>query len=243
MKEKFKGFILGCILMSMLMGTVAYAATTSTSIEVFFRDLKYKIDGLDKVPSAGKGFIYEGTTYVPLRFIGESLGKSVEWDGKTGTIWVGKKEGKHTELTSLKFARYDVEGSARMWTDAEEDGTLSVAGVNFQKGISGRVYNVTGPERKASIDYNLNGKYTKLTAIVGMDDASQNANATGTIRIIGDGKELKVISSLRGGDNPSNIEVDVANVLKLQIVFEADTNENNKVETLWIDFLEPKLFE
>ncbi|NOU88852.1 hypothetical protein GC102_24330 [Paenibacillus sp. LMG 31460] len=241
MKEKFKGFIYGCIVTSMLTGSVAYAAT-STSIEVYFKNLKYKIDGVDKVPTEGKGFIYDGTTYVPLRFIGESLGKSVAWDGETETIWVGKKDGKHTELTSLKFARYDAEGNTEIWTDAKE-GTINVAGVNYQKGISGRVYNISSSEKKASIDYNVNGKYKKLTAIVGMDDASKNAKTTGTIRVIGDGKELKVISNLRGGDNASNIEVDVTNVLKLQIVFEADFNKNNNVEKLWIDFLEPKLYE
>lgn len=36
------------------------------------------------------GFVYEGTTYVPLRFMAESLGKEVAWDGKTSSIFVGR---------------------------------------------------------------------------------------------------------------------------------------------------------
>ncbi|CAG7651490.1 NPCBM/NEW2 domain-containing protein [Paenibacillus allorhizosphaerae] len=238
MKEKIKGFIYGCVVTSLITGSVAYAANP-TSIEVYFKDLKYKIDGLDKTPSEGQGFIYEGTTYVPLRFIGESLGKNVEWDGDTETIWVGKREGRFTGLTSLKYARTDGE----VWTD-EKPGTIEIAGTKYKNGIRAMVKNSSSSDGKASIDYNLNGNYKRLTALVGMDDASRNVKALGIIKVIGDGKELKVISKLIGGDNPINVDVDVTGVLKLQIVFEVDYDKNyNWAEILWVDFLEPKLFE
>jgi hypothetical protein len=38
-----------------------------------------------------EGFVYKGTTYVPLRFVAESLGKKVEWDQERLSIYVGKK--------------------------------------------------------------------------------------------------------------------------------------------------------
>lgn len=56
--------------------------------------LKYVFNGVEKVPdSNGQGFIYKGTTYVPLRFIGESLNKEVSWDDDTGAIWVSNDPG------------------------------------------------------------------------------------------------------------------------------------------------------
>jgi hypothetical protein len=42
-------------------------------------------------PTEGSGFIYDGVTYVPLRFLSEALGKKVEWDDATSTIWMGDR--------------------------------------------------------------------------------------------------------------------------------------------------------
>ncbi|NOU62913.1 peptidylprolyl isomerase [Paenibacillus sp. LMG 31461] len=87
MKDKVKGLIVGLTIGSVLSGTVALAA--GTQIEVAFRNLTYMFDGVEKTPTAGKGFIYEGDTYVPLRFMSDALGKKVTWDDATSTIWVG----------------------------------------------------------------------------------------------------------------------------------------------------------
>ena len=66
MKDKVKGLIVGLTIGSVLSGTVAFAA--GNQIEVAFRNLKYMFDGVEKAPTEAKGFIYEGSTYVPLRF-------------------------------------------------------------------------------------------------------------------------------------------------------------------------------
>ena len=87
MKDKVKGLIVGLTIGSVLSGTAAFAA--GNQIEVAFRNLTYMFDGVEKAPTEAKGFIYEGTTYVPLRFITDALGKKVEWDEATNTIWIG----------------------------------------------------------------------------------------------------------------------------------------------------------
>jgi len=91
MNDKLKGLVLGLSLGVMLTGSVAYAS--GTQIEVYFQNIKYMFDGIVKTPTEeqGQGFIYNGTTYVPLRFVSEALGKEVQWDGDTQTVWVGKK--------------------------------------------------------------------------------------------------------------------------------------------------------
>lgn len=45
-------------------------------------------NGKKDVPLA---LFYEGTTYVPIRYIGENLGKEVGWDGESRSVWVGQK--------------------------------------------------------------------------------------------------------------------------------------------------------
>jgi hypothetical protein len=62
-------------------------------------DLHFIFEGVDKTPYAGTlpdghptGFICDGRTYVPLRWLSETLGKQVSWDGSTSTIRVSGAE-------------------------------------------------------------------------------------------------------------------------------------------------------
>lgn len=55
-----------------------------------------KVDQV-KVKCNGKeqqGFLKDGTTYVPVRFVSENLGASVEWDGKNKTVTVTQNMGR-----------------------------------------------------------------------------------------------------------------------------------------------------
>ncbi|AKL97255.1 copper amine oxidase [Clostridium aceticum] len=83
-----KKFISGLLVGATLMTGIAYA--TGTQIEVSFRPLKYYVEGVEKTPPADQaGFIYNGRTYVPLKFVSETLGKEVKWDGDTSSIYIG----------------------------------------------------------------------------------------------------------------------------------------------------------
>ncbi|CAK4814267.1 unnamed protein product [Aphanomyces euteiches] len=89
MKDKVKGLIIGLSIGSLVAGSAAYAS--ATQIEVVFKNIKYMFDGVEK-KTTQQGFVYNNTTYVPLRFVGEALGKKVEWDEKNQTIWLGDKK-------------------------------------------------------------------------------------------------------------------------------------------------------
>lgn len=90
--KKFKYFIIGFVLASFMSSSLAYALVTgSTTLDVFFLPIKYYIDGVEKKPSEDmKGFVYNGRTFVSLRFISEALGKEVNWDAATQSVYVGK---------------------------------------------------------------------------------------------------------------------------------------------------------
>ncbi len=112
MRLKFKGFILGVCLGSMVAGTAAYAG--SASIEVVPKNLKLWIDGVEaKLGQTGQ-FMYNDTVYVPLRLIGEALGKTVTWDEANQAISVdGPKYDSHIAavydggfITKSEHARY-----------------------------------------------------------------------------------------------------------------------------------------
>lgn len=201
MKDKIKGFVAGATVMGMLIGSAAYAAGGGSQIEVFFKDLKYMFDGIQKTPSEGTGFIYNGTTYVPLRFVSEALDKKVEWDGENETIWVGQKLASFSYLTKVEYARADGRASndafyvdkikSNSYTNYKDE-SIKIAGTKFENSMS--VYlSPYASEKTGTLTYNLNGNYSQLTGKIGIDDAYKNSKASGKIRIIADGKEVVTV--------------------------------------------------
>lgn len=92
----WKGFLSGAVVCTILLSGTVYA-DGGKLIEVFFCEIKIMIDGQEKRLSDGKSFVYEGLTYVPLRFVSESLGNKVSWNEETQTIWIGKDEAQFVE--------------------------------------------------------------------------------------------------------------------------------------------------
>jgi foldase protein PrsA len=124
MKDKVKGLIIGLSIGSLIAGSAAYAS--ATQIEVVFKNIKYMFDGVEKKSTQGQGFVYNNTTYVPLRFVSEALGKKVQWDEKNQTIWFGDKTGKTTVTPST-----DVKPAAGATTAAVyKGGSLSTQDYN-----------------------------------------------------------------------------------------------------------------
>ncbi|GBF75200.1 hypothetical protein PA598K_03589 [Paenibacillus sp. 598K] len=238
MKDKIKGLMAGLLIGSLITGGTVFAAGT-TSIKVVFENLKYMVDGVQKKPTTGQGFIYNGTTYVPLRFAGEALGKEVNWDGKNKTIWIGKREGTFTYLSKLEYARAEEQAKNYLYFDEWENPVglkFHVAGEQFNNGMGIILYGWSG-NNSGTLSYNLNGRYKNLNARVGIDDYTKNSESIGKVTIYGDGIVLHESDELIGGDLAREINVDLTGVLKLEIKFE---NKNNK-DQLDIVFVEPKL--
>lgn len=101
-----KHLILSFVCGSVFFSGVGYAAS-ATNISVYFQPFTYFFDGQEKKPADGKGFIYEGSTYVPLRFVSEALGKSVDFDPETNSIYVGEHPAKNklTEDDAVSLIR------------------------------------------------------------------------------------------------------------------------------------------
>jgi len=94
MKKRIQGIIIGFLTATLLSGITVWAATGSQSISVTYRNIKLYVDGALITPKDVSGnivepFIYNGTTYLPVRAVGEALGKQVDWDGDTSSVYVG----------------------------------------------------------------------------------------------------------------------------------------------------------
>ncbi len=132
-----------------------FAISTAKTIDVQYMDIKLVVDGVQVTPKDANGsvvepFVYNGTTYLPVRAIGETLGKEVDWDGNTKTVYVGKIPGKVSE-------NYLEPYETRWYTAYSNDATkyFSMMGKKYTQGGVIALSN-TG---EAYALFNLDGKY------------------------------------------------------------------------------------
>ncbi len=93
MKRTTKIIALSLVAATLLSGAVSFGANLAKQISVYYRDIKLNINGKEYTPTNEQGeavepFIYEGTTYLPLRAVASALGKQVGWDDKTSTVFL-----------------------------------------------------------------------------------------------------------------------------------------------------------
>lgn len=92
-KNHLSSFITGMIamfLVSCLAGS-ALAATGKVTKELEYRDISVTLDGekldlRDAKGSAVEPFMFDGTNYLPVRALAESLGLEVAWDSANATV-------------------------------------------------------------------------------------------------------------------------------------------------------------
>ena len=137
--------ILGGILFSSVSFATVYPLYTKT-INVDFHPLKFIIDGFVMASNGGeRGFIYNGTTYVPLRFISSALGKPVNWDGKTYSVIIGQARNGNISSSSVPF---------------QSANNVSLPIVPFQS-----ANNASLPMQDFWIKYKINGNTNQLPTI------------------------------------------------------------------------------
>lgn len=106
-RNTIKGIATGFILTAVAGGTLAFAEPVKQNIEAVYNDIKIVIHGEQITPKDGDGnivnpFIYDGTTYLPIRAVSEALGETVAWDGSTNTVYIGTERPVATPTPTSK---------------------------------------------------------------------------------------------------------------------------------------------
>ncbi len=220
-------FILACVL---LLSSVIFAASMRKNITVDYMGIKVVVDGKEVIMGkdlAGnkiEPFAYEGTTYLPVRAISEALGKTVQWDDATKTVFIGDgaiapAQGSAVDLLEITepFSK----------DNAMVKGNYSLAGVEYKNAV----YFQSFLYREGHANFNLEAKYTNLTAKLG----ANKAGTTIRFDFIADGNLLQSYEVV-SGQLPIDVNLNVSGVRLLEIKYEV-TSKKTDAESALADIM------
>lgn len=224
-KDMLRGFVLGVMLTALAAAIPAVgAAATKRTIDVVYNDIKLVIDGKEITPLDGAGnpvepFIYEGTTYLPLRAVSNALTngeKPVDWDQSTYTIYIGERPVETKKIVNMA----DLKPYPRDYL------TIFLTGTNQSVKVRQKTYSAFNlfDNRWSGHDtptYLLNGDYTELNGFAAVPDG---CNKPGYVQFVNQdtGEELLRVD-VNPAEDPVAISLNVTGVDKLRISTSSDS--------------------
>lgn len=205
MKKK-RRILVAVLCCALALVTVAYATNATKTIQAAYMNIKLVVDGVPITPKDSNGstvepFIYNGTTYLPVRAIGEALDKQVTWDGKTKTVYIGEAPGQVTYLLDV------CQPYEKLWFETPT--TVEMTGKKYP-----HAFTLDGGNGYAL--FNLDGKYSTLEFDFGHKDDSYMGHGR-DYHFYLDGKLVKTIT----GDPESLVKhytINLNNALQMKIV-------------------------
>lgn len=208
MNNIFKRFAALALCTGMVTGTALAANTVYKNIRVQYCGIKLMVNGAPVTPKDANGstvepFIYNGTTYLPVRAVGNALGQDVSWNGNTKTVYIGMNE---TDTKTKKLTPYDTSGGVYMLEN--EGKTVTMMGKKYTQGLYTRGYS------SYSALYSLDGLYKSVEMDIGHWDGKGNDTASLNFYVDGD---LVDTYALEPGMTTQHIKVDLNRGLQLKI--------------------------
>ena len=206
-------FVAGLLVMAIILSAgMAFAATTR-DISVIFRDIQLFVNGQLVTPRDAQGnvvepFIFDGTTYLPVRAVGDALGLDVHWDAATSSVWLGDRPDR-------PFA--EVPLHSRPHIDASNIGFVQIRGTDRENLIRLTASQLSDRDQITHITYALNGQARLFRATL-------HAEGRGIIRIYGDDRLLYETPQISRDSARRPVEINVEGVVSLRLAFEDTGN-------------------
>ena len=207
MNNIFKRFAALALCTGMVTGTALAANTVYKNIRVQYCGIKLVVNGAPVTPKDANGstvepFIYNGTTYLPVRAGGNALGQDVSWNGNTKTVYIGMNE---SDTAAKKLQPYEM-SSMHMIEQGNE--TIIMMGKNYTQGL------YTDGWRDNYALYNLDGNYKSVEMDIGYRDDKGGSPASLNFYVDGD---LVDTYSLEKDMQTQRIKVELNRGLQLKI--------------------------
>jgi len=209
MKKRLQGMLAGILIGSVITGGLVLAKTGAQTIEVMYNNIKvYKDNVLCELKDANgtvvEPFIYNGTTYMPVRGTANLADMQVTWDGATQSVFLWDKLVAGGTSFLEVCPPYD-----KRYCDiylASNGKSFSMAGEKYSDGLTFRY--------SGHALFNLNSKFSNIECTIGHTASEQGEK---TVSFIVDGKVVKTIE-LESECLPKKVSVPVSYGLQLKIV-------------------------
>ncbi len=211
MKKRLQGFVAGILCCLLLAGISVLAKTGSEWIEAYYNDVKIYVDGKKVNPKDVNGntvepFVYNGTTYLPVRAVGNAIGKAVYWDGETSSVFLGNMDGA-LESPSIRLSEANYVGGG--YNIAQNKNLKD----NYENSYSEAFYYGDGYQPQ----YILNSKYSRFKGTLYIPYGTSYGSVY-QITIEADGKTIYKSPEMDKTSKPVDIDVSVkgCNVFKIK---------------------------
>ena len=211
MKKQIKSYIAGLLTSVLFIGVVAYAKNGMENINVTYDNIKVYVDNVltelkDANGTVVEPFVYNGTTYLPVRGTAQATGMQVTWDGASKSVYLWKD----LMPNSAKFLDYCPPYQTRSYQEYR-----STNGESFN--MSGKKYSdgFTLTYSGSYALFNLDGKYSSINFTVGHVDGSRALDRT--ISFIVDGEVVRDLE-IDSDDLAITVSIPVEYGLQLKIL-------------------------
>ena len=172
MKKNIKSFVSGVLIGALLISLPVFAEQIYEKIEVVRNSIVVNVDG---VKLDADNFVYEGTTYVPIRKVAETFGRGVNYDEETNSAYIVtdcsfKYEGdvigtiNGYEVTDTMYADYERHLSAINEYSSDAEKEVAVKNEIVNNVLTYQIANALG----VYIDYNYVKNYENMLTFIHM---------------------------------------------------------------------------
>lgn len=237
-------FLMGMVTMLLIVSLAVPAfAAYNQALTVTYNDIKLNINGQYFTPKDVNGrivepFIYQGTTYLPVRGVAQAVGYQVSWDQATQTVYLSNGGNNCNNYPSnppvastpistnlvdtLKPFSYTDEYYFDTYPSTGSK-SIVMGGNSYKNALEIESLQRTNQY----VSYNLAGGYSSLGGVAGIVDGSpslmHNQDGPQVVSIYGDGTLLKSIELPLNG-LPANFSVNVTGISELKFEVPAHFN-------------------
>ncbi len=222
-KTKKSRTILVLLALVLTLSVTVFARQATETISVMYDNIKILIDGVEYTAKDANGnviepFIYNGTTYLPVRGIANAFDKNVDWEPQTSTVILGSKN--YDWLDQMGYANYETSAAHNTLT-AWDTNQKADDGMKYDRGLKLKLYYDADENNDGTyssyqnVEYLLNNNYKSFRGKLVCVDYNNKQSAI--IKIYGDGNLLYTSPPMSKGTKTVEFDIDISNYKVLKI--------------------------
>lgn len=184
---------------------------TSSKIKVYSNDQQLSMK--DDKGNDIKAFVKNGTVYLPMKTVANSLGKAYSYDGANSSIYIGQHSSDKPSVMLSQLDYFDKYHNFGHWK-LPKDNLGNMHDDNITSGYDSYNWRI----------YNINGKYSRIKGKFVVHYNYKDTRKQCILKILAEGKVIYTSPVITHGVEPVSFDVNIKGVLKLGVSFEEVNN-------------------